>query len=175
MINTTTLPYLRTVQRKVVLNPGKPIGRGNLVFLFSKSLDESIRMMDQTENCYHNGRYKFYYYPLRYLGILNKRRYRINDLPNYEKIKKRIMSETSLRMYANKAGITDAEFRNMYFDLRTYYKIFEERSVKWNAYRRMKFFWEFFTPILTKSYGNLPNKVLLISLLTVYQIFHTRN
>ena len=42
MLYSTDLPYLMAVPRKVHLPIGQPIGRGNLIFLYSNSIDESI-------------------------------------------------------------------------------------------------------------------------------------
>ena len=68
MIYPRDIPYLKTIMRKVALNKGVPIGKGNLVFLFSKNINRSIRMINQTENLYSNGHMHLYFYPPKYRG-----------------------------------------------------------------------------------------------------------
>ena len=55
------LPYLKSTNKIVYLPNGKPSGKGNLVFLFSKDINQSINMIDHPLNLKNNNRYKYYY------------------------------------------------------------------------------------------------------------------
>lgn len=164
MIYPGDIPYLKTVMRKVSLNRGEPIGKGNLVFLFSKNINRSIRMMNQTDNLYANGYMHFYFYPPKYRGYIRNRRYFINDMQLRKEINTKIRENTNVIPYPTKPLIASNEKRNTYYDLCRYFSIFERMTQKENqVYRVISAFWQMFTPVLTDSYGQLENKILIIN------------
>ena len=164
MIYPGDIPYLKTMMRKVSLNRGTPIGKGNLVFLFSKNINRSIRMMNQTDNLYSNGYMHFYFYPPKYRGYIKNRRYFINDMTLRKEINKKIRENTNILPYPMKPLINSDEKRNTYYDLCRYYSIYTRLTQKENqVYRTIAGFWQMFTPILSDSYGQLTNKLVLIN------------
>ena len=86
------------------------MGRGNIVFLFSKSPERSIEMMTQNKTCIPNGKYYYYFYKPMYQGYIvltenvkktpsgtvtepgTKLRYRVNDMKMREELNKKIAS-----------------------------------------------------------------------------------
>ena len=74
MIND--LPYLKTLKRNVLLPLGNPRGKGNLCFLYSHSLDESIDMIKNRRNFVDKGLYPYYYYNTIYIGKIYNKNFR---------------------------------------------------------------------------------------------------
>lgn len=164
MIYPSNLPYLKTMTRRVALDKGTPIGKGNLVFLFSKNINQSIKMMNQTENLYSNGNMHFYFYPPKYRGYIKTRRYFINDMTLRKEINKKIKENTEIFPYPLKPLIDSAEKRNTYYDLCRYYSIFTKITEKEiQTFRVIEGFWQMFSPVFSDSYGQLTNKVILIN------------
>ena len=67
------ISYLKTLPKSILLPQGSPPGRGNLCFLYSKSIDDSIEFMKNPKNCLPKHYYNYYYYNLYYQGRLLKR------------------------------------------------------------------------------------------------------
>ena len=74
------IPYMKALPRKVLLPKGEPIGKGNLVFLFSNSIEESIDMINEPTTFTNNNKYYWYFYNLNYIGKVGVKRYRFKDL-----------------------------------------------------------------------------------------------
>ena len=69
------MPYIKIVPRKIFLPRGEQRGRGNLCFLYTNSVDESIKQMNSTSNFISAHQYYFYYYNPIYQGVLYNKRY----------------------------------------------------------------------------------------------------
>lgn len=163
MIYPSDIPYLKTMTRRVALDKGTPLGKGNLVFLFSKNINQSIKMMNQTENLYSNGHMYFYFYPPKYRGYIRTRRYFINDMKLRKEINAKVRDKTNVRPYPLKPFIESSEKKNTYYDLCRYYSIFTKITEKeTNMFITISGFWQMFSPILGDTYGQLNKKIVLI-------------
>ena len=164
MIYPNDIPYLQTIARKVVLDKGSPLGKGNLVFLFTKNVKESIHLMNQKDNLYSNGHMYYYFYPSRYRGYVGNRRYYINDTEIKKTIHKKIKDETRIRPYPTKLVIDSDESRNTYFDICRYYSIYMKLTEKMKSeFKVIDAFWKMFTPIFQDAYGQLHKKLIIIN------------
>ena len=164
MLYSTDLPYLKAVPRKVYLPIGKPIGRGNLIFLYSNSIDESIRMINEKNTFANNGKYYYYFYNLTYIGKLYNKRYRFKDKDERKEIYNRISSETTLHPYMLVPTIKANETRNTYYDLFKYINIYSDITSKLTPMRKIPIFWDYMKRIVTApNYGAFSNKCLLIN------------
>lgn len=164
MIYPNSIPYLKTMQRRVALNKGTPAGKGNLVFLFSNNIDQSIKMMNQTDNLYANGYMKLYFYAPKYRGYIRKKRYLINDMTLRKQINQKVRERTKIRPYPQKLLIASNEQRNTYYDLCRYYNIYTTIIQKeTQVFRVIDGFWQMFRPIFEDSYGQLKEKMVLIN------------
>ena len=78
-VTSDSIKYMKMVQKQIMLPQGSPIGKGNVAFLYTNNLDESINIINSTENCLAKRHYRYYYFNLLYQGkIYNKKfRYRI--------------------------------------------------------------------------------------------------
>ena len=161
MIYLDNISYLKTMTRRVALSPGSPIGKGNLVFLFTKNIRQSINTMNQQDNLMSRGHMYYHFYPPRYRGYIQRRRYTVNAKQTRDEVYKRIQRETKVHPYPKKILINSSEKRSTYYDLCGYYTIFENMSAKFGVYKTINGFWELFSPILEDTYGQLTNKVLL--------------
>ena len=94
------------------------------VFLYTNSVDESIKQMNSTSNFISAHQYYFYYYnPILSKGFFIINDYRYRNLEERKAIYERIEKETELHPYRN-LNINQRENRNMYFDLSKYLSIF---------------------------------------------------
>lgn len=70
---------IMTINRKVILPQGKPVGKGNLAFLYANTVQESIATMVDKTNLMDKGKYKYFYYNLFYQGKLNGKMFRFKN------------------------------------------------------------------------------------------------
>ena len=75
-IYVDVLPHLKAINKKVALpREGRStdtdtshLGFGSLVFLFSNTIEESVRTMTNSQTLIRDGKYNRYYYNLLYKG-----------------------------------------------------------------------------------------------------------
>ena len=143
MIEYTKLPYNKTTIRDVKLPPGNG-NKGNCCFLFSPDFDSSISMMVNPKNCTSMGRYRLYFRQLKYIGkTTNNKRYRINDVRNYEALKDKLRTDAPMiKPYPVKLGINPSETRNIFVDLFQWVKIYQSATGSSTSIaRNVKAFW----------------------------------
>lgn len=150
MLYPDDIEYLKTYNRRITLPKGEPIGRGNLIFLLSWDLDESIKMINSKDNFMHGNRYFYYYFTYRYLGMIKGRKYNIRSFEERKSNYERIEKETRLTHYPLNR-FTKKDIRNTYFDLYKYMQIFFTMTEKLVPSMKMKAFWEFFLPIFKRE------------------------
>ena len=96
-----SIEYMHTFPYNVYLNPGKPKGQGNIVFLMSNSLDDSIKMIQSGHNCTPYGHFmRYYYYPIRYAGYIGTKRFKLNARDTLKEVATKVRN-TSSTMYPN--------------------------------------------------------------------------
>ena len=111
-----SIPYLKTVKKQVLLPQGLPGGKGNVCFLYSHNIDESIKMINNEVNFLKRNKYKFYYYPMLYIGKIYNKRFRFKDFDIRKDYYARIVEETGLKTKIRiDMGMNDN--RNMFIDL----------------------------------------------------------
>ena len=153
MMDIHTIPYLRTTLRKVVLPPGDS-KKGEIAFLLTSNVDESISLINQTENCYLNNKYYFYFYPAKLIGSFSTgRRYNVNKVQYWSKLRERISKETTLHMYPDKFQLSPSNERNTVYDLSSYYELYEENCIKYPVFKRIEMFLTLMQPVLMGNYG----------------------
>lgn len=158
------MPYIKIVPRKIFLPRGEQRGRGNLCFLYTNSIDESIKQMNSTSNFISAHQYYFYYYNPIYQGVLYNKRYRYRNLEERKAIYERIEKETELHPYRN-LNINQRENRNMYFDLSKYLSIFFSICGKLQPSKKIPFYWDYLKQILNRDdLAGYENKFVLIDI-----------
>ena len=163
MLYPSNIPYMKTLQRQVLLDRGTPPRQGNLVFLLTTTYQRSIEVMTQRTNLYANGFMYYYFYPQRYEGTIGSKRYRLNHLKVRDGIYEKIKGLSGVNPYPKKLIINSAEKRSTYYDLSTYQVLFMMHTGKLSCTRRVELFWKMFRPIFEDSYGLLNNKAVLIN------------
>lgn len=164
MLYVNDIPYLRTVSRTVALNPGSPLGKGNIVFLFTENVRQSIDIMMQRDNVMSRGRMYYYFYQPKYFGALQKKPYRVNGTKTRDQIISMIREETDIHPYPKKNLINSNEQKNTYYDLCGYYAIYNRIGARFGVYKKITAFWDTFRPIFEDSHGQLHKKTVLIRL-----------
>lgn len=166
MIYPSDIPYLKTMQRRVALYRGTPAGKGNIVFLFSNNVNQSIALMNQRDNLYANNQMHYYFYPSKYRGYIKTRRYYVNDTTVRQTVYKKVNKETvaAVHAYPQRPLINSDEKKSTYYELCRYYGIYKNIIAKEKqVYRTIAGFWQMFRPIFEDSYGQLTNKLVLIN------------
>lgn len=163
MIYPKDIPYMKTLRKTISLPIGTPTGKGNLIFLFSNSVKDSISMINEPTTFSNKGRYYFYFLNAVYRGKIGLKPYKYKNLQERLTIYKQVEDETNLRAYRMGIVIKPGEKRNTYFDLFQYLNLFRVCTDKLNAKRKIELFWSYMKPILTENYGELKNKYVLIN------------
>jgi hypothetical protein len=176
MLDYTVLPYFVVKTRKLALPRGDGAGKGNLCMLFSPSFEDSIQMMSQKDNCFHNRRYHFYYRQLKYYGkTANSKIYRIKQYTQWADIKNELQkSNCGVSLYPKKLNIPANEKRNMYLDLHVWWSLFQTYAQKASLNMRVKIFWKLFNEALHTSVGSYDNRFVLMDV-SKFPFFITGN
>lgn len=155
------IPYMKTMRRIVYFPKGNPNGRGELCFLYSNSIDKTIRLITDTDNFLHCESY-YYYYNLHYKGMLYNKRYNERRYDEREEIYDLIRKETNRRIY-NQVTISPSENRNLLFDLSYYLELFEAYCKKLQLTKKISVFWEYLKSIIINSnYNGYKHRFVLI-------------
>lgn len=145
MIYPSDVPELTLFTRKVYLPKGEKIGRGNLVYLYTESISETISEINNGTNYTPIGNYTHYFYNTTYSGRLKNRNFYIRDKEKrtiYDKVKK----ETGLTPVPT---ITLSGFdRNTYFELSKYLQIYHNIVDKFDPFTRMNLFWDYLSKVV---------------------------
>ena len=166
-IFTTDIPYCKTQPKRVFLPMKDPInnkvGFGSLVFLFTKNLTESIGIINNTDNCVHNNKYYWYYYPKKYMGKINGRRYNVKDLQKQKEIYT-IINEKCTPVKAHPLTPLNAGAnKNCYYDMSKYMEIYDYMSAKFSTGKMITSFWNYFKSIwFSQETVTYPYKTVLI-------------
>jgi len=163
MLYPNDLPYLKTLTKKVYLPIGKPIGRGNLIFLYSNSIENSIKMMNEQTTFTGNNRYYYYYYNLIYVGKIYNKRYRLRDTERRKEIYEKIEKRTNIHPYMLVNHIRENENKNMYYDLCQHINIYNSITNSLNPFRKIPLFWDYIKSIILMNYGQYEKKYILIN------------
>lgn len=158
-----SLPYLKMLKKQVTLPQGTPIGRGNLCFLYSRNINESIQLM-KSKNFMSKNRYSYYYCDFKYQGKLYNKRYRIFEKEerdnNYEKIEKDVNVKGRKHLLN-----TSSDNRNMYFDMYRYIEIFESICNRLQNKLYISLYWEFInSQIYKQDIQGYPKRFVLVDL-----------
>ena len=144
-----TLPYLKTMQKKLSFPKGNPPTYGNLIFLLSESIKDSIKMINNT-TISHDNKYYYYYYTMQYRGVLNNRGYNIRDLDGRLSAYTEIDKKTTLHPYPLRP-LDSSQTRNTYFEMANYIKIFNKMTASMPTIKKIEAYWNYLRNII-----NLP-------------------
>lgn len=163
MFYVKDMPYLKVLNKKVLLPKGEPMGKGNLIFLFSKSIEDSINMINEENTFCNNNKYYWYFYNLNYVGKIGSKIYRFRDLKQRIEVYNKIKETTKLQSYPLTPIIRSNELRNTYFEMFRYNEIFNTYTQSLNSQRYIKVFWDFYKELFNQKYGNIKDKYVLIN------------
>lgn len=159
-----SLPYMKMIQRTITLPKGTPVGKGNLCFLYTNNVRESIQVIGNKTNFMNQNKYFYYFYNQFYVGTLYNRNYKIHDKKKREEIYDRIEAELKITPY-KKLVIDGRDTRNMYFDLSKYLEIFYSICDNLSIPKYVKLYWEYISQILFSHQTSFyQNKFVLINI-----------
>ena len=154
---------IMTINRKVILPQGKPVGKGNLAFLYANTVQESIATMVDKTNLMDKGKYKYFYYNLFYQGKLNGKMFRFKNKKERESIYKSIPKGTKIIPRLNIKNIGN-DNRNMYYDLSKYISIFTNICNKLQPKKYIALYWTYFKNIYGITINGYTNKFVIVNL-----------
>lgn len=161
-----SLPYLLTQNKKVALPKNATndkLGYGCLAFLFVDNHSQAIKIMNNTDNCYHDNKYHYYYYNLLYKGTIANRRYNIRDAEERKNIYARVSKETNISPYPS-VSLNSGQAKNCYFDLSKYKEIYSYMTEKKAPNIKMGIFWAYFKSIFNGAQtNNYKDKFVIIN------------
>lgn len=163
MFYVKDIPYLKALPKTIFLPKGVPMGKGNLAFIYSNSVAESIKIINEPKTFANANKYRWYFYNLVYRGKIGTKMYRKKDQKERMRIYKEISDNTTLRPYGASLIIRSNEERNTYFDLVTYNNIFNEYSANLQPMRLIDAYWNYYKPIYMDTYGKLTYKCVIIN------------
>lgn len=163
MLYPSNIPYMKTFQRTVLLDRGTPPKKGNLVFLLSPSYKQSLDVITQKINLYANGFMYYYFYPPKYIGYIGRKRYNLRYFKVRDGIYEKLKDMPQVRPYPKKILLSPTEDKSTYYDLSTYYMLFDKYSAEVSVNRKIELFWKMFRPIFDDVYGKLGNKSVVIN------------
>ena len=163
MLYPSNIPYMETMQRNVALDKGTPPRQGNLVFLFTDTVEKGLRLATQKTNFYANGFVPYYFYPTKFTGYIGKRRYQVRKFKIREGVKLYLEKVPGLRLYPKSTLILPAENKSSYYDLSNYLEAYFTITKKMGASMKVKLFWDTMIPVFQDAYGQLHNKCVLIN------------
>lgn len=165
MFYPNDLPYMKMVNRIINLPKGHPVGKGNLIFLFSNDRKDSYRIINDNSNLKTMNQYKFYFYNLRYRGKINGKVYNINHIPEKRKIREEVADNTDLQMFPLLSLDMSNDKRNCFFDMSEYLHIFFSLTEKVVATRKIEMFWKYIKSIIqSEAYTKYDKKYILINI-----------
>lgn len=155
-----SLPYLKTLNRQVVLPKGTPVGKGILCFLYSKSIDDSISLINEPANFKAVPKYKNYYYSRIYRGKIYNKRYRYNEFENRKEIYSKVTDATGVRCLKEFTPTLSAG-RNTYYDLSKYLEIFDSIAGNLQPLKYIQYYWAYLAASTSVADEGINEKFIL--------------
>lgn len=163
-VSIDTLPHLRMVTKQVNLPIGSPIGKGNLCFLYTHDLSESISLINSNVNFLNRNHYKYYYYNYFYQGKIYNKKYRINELKERKSFYKEVEDNTKGIKGRLRITNTSVDNKNMYYDLYRFISIFQSICCNLQPLRYINLYWTYFKQILDINLSGYNNKFVIVNL-----------
>lgn len=158
-----SLPYGKVMSRKINLPIGNPPGTGNLAFLYTTKFEDSVALIKNTTNAIPGQKYKWYFYQQDYRGMIWNKRYRFRNVQLRKSHYDTVRKSTTVKPYIARIVSPDEE-KNLLYDLHTYVSIINEYSKKMSVPRKVRAYWDYMKPILTKAVPSLKARMVLVNL-----------
>lgn len=158
-----SIDYLKMLSKQVLLPQGTPLGKGNIAFLYTHNIEESIGIINNSVNCLSKKRYKFYYYNILYFGKIYNKKFRYNMKEERKSIYKKIEDETTI---IPKIKITNIgkDNKNMYYDLSKYIEIFTSICHKVQPLRYISMYWDYMSKIFVTDIPRYTSRFVIVDL-----------
>lgn len=149
MVYPQKVPGFTLYTQPVMLPLGNPIGHGNLVYLFTNSVDDSIKLINNTTNFKHTSNaYKYYFYNMKYSGKIQSKIFRINDREVRDKVYEKINNQTDLTP-ARFLDLKQLNHRSCFFEMSRYLEIFNSLSQNLPVVPKLRMFWNYIGNIIS--------------------------
>jgi hypothetical protein len=153
---------MRMLQKQIMLPQGSPVGKGNIAFLYTHNIDESIEIINSNENCLRKNKYRYYYFNFFYQGKIRNKKFRYRMFEERKGFYEKITSETGL--ITRKKPVMGNDNKNMYYDLFEYIKIFTSICNKIQPLRYIQFYWDFMKKIFTVDLPGYNNRFVIVNM-----------
>jgi hypothetical protein len=160
------IPHLKLSTKIVYLPIGKERSNmGNLCFLYTNSVDESIELMTNTSNFKSMKKYYYYYYNPVYIGKLYNKPYRFREVNQRKELYKKVRLNTNSVIHPyTKMNIDGKDLRNLFYDMSRYIQIYNTICSKLQVKKRVSLYWDYMKKIyLSPNLNNYEKKFVLIN------------
>ena len=154
--------YLKVNTQRMIMPKGEPTGYGNLFFLFSRNIEQSIKTIN-SEAVDNINRYYFYYFNRFYRGTIFNRVYKEDMYEKQNKIYDNIKAEVKINPHPNKP-LNKTGNRNAYFELMEYLDIFHKLSENQSATKKIPALCKYLEMIINREDLSGYNKYLLVDI-----------
>ena len=161
------IPHLKLSTKIVYLPIGKEKSNmGNLCFLYTNSVDESIELMTNSTNFKSMKKYYYYYYNPVYIGKLYNKPYRFREVNLRKELYKKVKLNTNSIIHPyTKMNIDGKDLRNMFYDMSRYIQIYDNICGKLQVKKRVALYWDYMKRIyLSPNLDNYDKKFVLINI-----------
>lgn len=154
---------MRLYRKQVYLPKGNPLGKNNIVFLYTNNYDESISLMDNKSNLLNNNKYKYYFTNLMYRGKLFNRRFNLNTYNERKSLYKKIIDKTNITPIVNFKSFIKTK-KSFFYDLSFYLKIFNEYCKNASPVKKIQLYWDYIKKVFVIDNSETYNKLVIIDL-----------
>lgn len=158
-----SIQYMKTLNKQMYLPQGNPIGKGNLCFIYSYNLNDSIRVMTDKKNFNNKKHYKYYFYNMMYVGKLYNRNYRLRDFDIRKEYYQKVEDLTDLQTIINLNNIANNN-RNMFYETFRYLEIFDNICAKLPIMKYIELYWSFMNKVYHTQIKGYNNRFVLVNL-----------
>lgn len=163
-VKAEKIDYLKTYPKQIFLPFGDiRRGRGNVAMVYSHSLQESIDIMNNKDNCIGGVNYPLYYFNMLYQGKIHTKRFKYRLTNERKELYEEIKEKTSL---VPKIKLSDSvsDNKNLYYDLYKYLEIFKSLAFKVIPLKYIELYWDYMKRIYSIKFPNRNNKFVVCNL-----------
>ena len=129
-VKAEKIDYLKTYTRQIYLPFGSiKRGRGNVAMVYSHSLQETIDVINNKDNCIGGINYPLYYFNMLYQGKIHTKKFRYRLSKERKELYQEIKDKTNL-IPKLKLSESVSDNKNIYYDLYKYMEIFTSLAFK---------------------------------------------
>jgi len=163
-VKAEKIDYLKTYPKQIFLPFGSiKRDRGNVAMLYTHSLQESIDIINNKDNCIGGINYPLYYFNMLYQGKIYTKKFRYRLSKERKELYEEIKDKTNL-IPKIKLSNSLADNKNLYYDLYKYIEIFRSLAFKVIPLKYIELYWDYMKKIYNIDFPNRKTKFIVCNL-----------